>query len=948
MADEIDPSKVVVESPIDPAKVVVADTSVGDVAKSFAAGAVDAFGLAAQGAGNIIGQAATRGLRAAGVEIPGGIPAVNPLESVSTAIRESKTPGGKVAAELSQPTGVITDPSTWSLGSAPTIGGYAQNAADVIGQFAMPAGVAAASKVAKLGGAAQTGVGAITGAAQAGGAASGEEGAKIRDKKALPDEELAKASSTYRDYLARGLSPAEARERTAADVELGAGLVGAVPAGAEGAILQGLFRGKLKMPTVGSGAAARIASGAAGGAVAEGAQETLEGVAQRLGANIAGGQDQPLLEDSFANALLGAIGGKVAGGAFAAIEMADEKARKLAEDELAKKPKIAGLLPAPGGTVIPMPPGGGGPNLEAEAADINAGAIYGARDAYEAEQAALRAANAAKPPPLALPAPGMPLGNMVLPNDGGPFSVTQQHIANDAQDHANSVEAAREAEIVRLESSGPIGRAAAASMRSGADRMASEQRNEEAQQPKSPLALPEPAGELEKRGQQKLTQFAADLPAGPLAGAQQVARLATERSGLPMTVIPHPGGSGYTVVPSNVVPDALRDRFAGIQRDGTLPSPRPPESQFAGSPAGDVSRQPVPEGMRSAVADWRRDMGTPTPKGAEPTGAKPEPTPPQPPLKKREAAVAKAEKLTAETGREHEVVPHPFMRGAFAVRPVANVQQSSRSTDTSQQQNAYTNQENLDTSSERVQESDVSTDRGQGQGVGAASAIDERAHEAATSLQNDLPQPTSAQAGAGNYRKGHVKVHGLDVSIENPAGSVRVGESEDGNAWASSMPHHYGYIRRSEGADGDHVDTFIGPNPESTKVFVVDQIDPKTGKFDEHKVMLGFDSQEAAEAGYRAAYPKGWKGMGVVSAIDVDGLKSWLKDGDTKRAFSAKESTQTPKLTGKDLDGIVVREPVQVEETGETVYIERDAKEALVESRSRVRKLEALLKCMKS
>ena len=675
-------------------------------------------------------------------------------------------------------------------------------------------------------------------------------------------------------------------------------------------------------------------------------------------------------------AATGMLSGGLIGGAVNVVD------RKAPTPTPTPEPVIAGLLPAPGQTVIPMPPGGGGPNLEAEAADINAGAIYGARDAYEAEQAAIRAEAAAKPAPLALPAPGTPLGNMVLPNDGGPFSVTQQHIANDAQDHANSVEAAREAEIVRLESSGPIGRAAAASMRTGAAQMAGAQRNEEAQEPKAPLALPEPADAGEKRAQQRITEIATSLPSGPLAEVQQAAVELSARGGVPLTVIPHPAGQGYTLVPTSILPEAWHGRFAGIQRDGALPQPKPPASQFAGSPSGDVSQQPVPEGMRAAVADWRRDMGTPTPKGAEPTGAPPEPTPPQLPIKKRKAAVSKAEKLTAETGREHEVVPHPFMRAAFAVRPVANVQQSSRSTDTSQQQNVYTNQENLDTSGERVQEVDTFTDREQAPEVNApevvaarealdnlpgdasqeeiddaeaglraatfrARHLDDAAHEAATSPQNDLPHPTAAQADAGNYRKGHIKIHGLDVSIENPAGSVRVGEN-DGEAWAASMPHHYGYIRRSEGADGDHVDTFIGPKPESTKVFVVDQIDPKTGKFDEHKVMLGFDTQKQAEAAYRAAYPKGWRGMGAVSATDVDGLKSWLKDGDTKRAFSPEQSKAQPRLTGKDLDGIVIREPVQVEETGETVYIERDAREALVESRSRVRKIEALLKCLKA
>lgn len=166
---------------------------------------------------------------------------------------------------------------------------------------------------------------------------------------------------------------------------------------------------------------------------------------------------------------------------------------------------------------------------------------------------------------------------------------------------------------------------------------------------------------------------------------------------------------------------------------------------------------------------------------------------------------------------------------------------------------------------------------------GEQSPIDEAAHEAATSPQNDLPEPTDAQKEAGNYRKGHITLHGLDISIENPRGSTRSGVDQDGKAWETTLAHHYGYVKRTEGADGDQVDVFIGDKPESDKVFVVDQIDPKTGKFDEHKALLGFDSQEEALAAYHANYQKGWKGANAVHAMTADQFKGWLENGDTKR-----------------------------------------------------------------
>lgn len=173
---------------------------------------------------------------------------------------------------------------------------------------------------------------------------------------------------------------------------------------------------------------------------------------------------------------------------------------------------------------------------------------------------------------------------------------------------------------------------------------------------------------------------------------------------------------------------------------------------------------------------------------------------------------------------------------------------------------------------------------GGGQAVGAGSTpIDEGAHQAATSPSNDLPEPSQAQKDAGNYKKGHVKLHGLDVTIENPRGSTRSGVSPEGVPWETTMQHHYGYVRGTVGADKDHVDTFIGANPESTRVFVVDQVDPKTGEFDEHKVVMGADSPEQAREIYLSNYEPGWKGMAAITELPMDAFKSWVRDGAKRK-----------------------------------------------------------------
>ena len=157
--------------------------------------------------------------------------------------------------------------------------------------------------------------------------------------------------------------------------------------------------------------------------------------------------------------------------------------------------------------------------------------------------------------------------------------------------------------------------------------------------------------------------------------------------------------------------------------------------------------------------------------------------------------------------------------------------------------------------------------------------IDSAANQAATSPKNDLPEPTEGQIEAGNYKKGHVKVQGMDITIENPKGSTRSGTDAQGNEWSTDMQDHYGYFKRSEGKDGDQVDVFIGPEAETGKAFIVDQVDPETGKFDEHKVMLGYPDEQAAREGYARNYDDGWQGLGAITEIPVDELKKWVKEG---------------------------------------------------------------------
>lgn len=177
--------------------------------------------------------------------------------------------------------------------------------------------------------------------------------------------------------------------------------------------------------------------------------------------------------------------------------------------------------------------------------------------------------------------------------------------------------------------------------------------------------------------------------------------------------------------------------------------------------------------------------------------------------------------------------------------------------------------------------SDVAASYGQSDMLGATMSPAE-AIDAAAAHTDTTPSP--AQAEAGNYRKGRITFHGLDIAVENPRGSTRRGAGPDGAEWESTLAHHYGDIKGTTGADGDNLDVFIGNQPESTAAYIVDQINPD-GSFDEHKIMLGFDSLAAARAGYLANYEAGWQGLGEIAETTIDNLKAWLRSGDTRQPY---------------------------------------------------------------
>lgn len=150
--------------------------------------------------------------------------------------------------------------------------------------------------------------------------------------------------------------------------------------------------------------------------------------------------------------------------------------------------------------------------------------------------------------------------------------------------------------------------------------------------------------------------------------------------------------------------------------------------------------------------------------------------------------------------------------------------------------------------------------------------------------------PSEAQKEAGNYKKGHIKINGFDVTIEQPAGSVRSGKDASGKEWSQVMNNTYGYIRGTESVDGDHIDVFLGPDMNSDMVYVVDQVNTD-GSFDEHKVMMGFSSLEDARSAYLSNYEEGWQGLGNITGVALDEFKKWIDSSIRKtKPFSEYKS----------------------------------------------------------
>lgn len=186
------------------------------------------------------------------------------------------------------------------------------------------------------------------------------------------------------------------------------------------------------------------------------------------------------------------------------------------------------------------------------------------------------------------------------------------------------------------------------------------------------------------------------------------------------------------------------------------------------------------------------------------------------------------------------------------------------------------------------------------QEIKQAGAVDQdlRARIAAAEAQVEIPTPD--QIESGNYRKGHCTVQGLPITLETAKGQTRSGQDKTGKAWSIQLKNSYGYIKRTSSAEiGDQMDIFLGPFPESQIVFVVDQ-NKTSGKFDEHKTIVGARTSQEAKDIYHANYSPGWKGFRDCTALTMEQFKAWLKHGDMKVPLAGQQFSTFYKKAGAD------------------------------------------------
>ena len=132
--------------------------------------------------------------------------------------------------------------------------------------------------------------------------------------------------------------------------------------------------------------------------------------------------------------------------------------------------------------------------------------------------------------------------------------------------------------------------------------------------------------------------------------------------------------------------------------------------------------------------------------------------------------------------------------------------------------------------------------------------------------------------------------NGLVIVLEYLAGEYRTKTKNTGITITNKMPSAYGRILGTNDIHGEEIDVYLCSTPDdSADVYVIDQVNPQTKIYDEHKVMLGFTSSEDAARIYMAAFNdgSGESRLGAITSFDPKAFSDWLAyDGSSLQPAS--------------------------------------------------------------
>ncbi len=164
-------------------------------------------------------------------------------------------------------------------------------------------------------------------------------------------------------------------------------------------------------------------------------------------------------------------------------------------------------------------------------------------------------------------------------------------------------------------------------------------------------------------------------------------------------------------------------------------------------------------------------------------------------------------------------------------------------------------------------------------------------------------------------KNGYVNHQGIPITIETAKGQTRKWTDAQGNQGETRMVYSYGFVQRTSGADAEEIDAYVGPHADAPTAFVVHQLDPATGVYDEDKLFLGFLSASAARVAFHE-HRDDVGAYGGMTAMDIGQLKRWLSTTEAKPGHDPTRERLVIPVPGatelkKTRERMVIHEPLR-------------------------------------